>query len=65
MNKNLSSYVHPYLRKIGRSVSKCSEESSAYALCCTTKELSINQYDCQKEYEKLILCVRNKMKQMK
>jgi hypothetical protein len=57
--------VHPYLKKIGKSVTMCSLEASEYTTCCTAKELNINQYDCHKEYEKLMLCVRNKMKNIK
>ena len=60
-----SSAVHPHLRRIGKSVASCSNESSQYSLCCTTRNLNITQYDCNKEFEKLILCVRNKMKVMK
>ncbi len=64
-SKKFSQLVHPHLRKMGRSVVNCSKEASDYTSCCTTKGLNINQYDCQKEFEKLIVCVRKQMKSLK
>ncbi len=64
-SQNFSQTVHPHLRKLGKSVGECSQEASQYTICCTTKGLNINQYDCQKEFEKLILCVRKQMKSIK
>lgn len=69
MNKNINkinftSSVYPNLRKLGKSVTNCSVEATLYSNCCTTKSLNINQYECQKEYEKLMACVRKNMKKI-
>ena len=60
-----TSIVYPNVRRLGKSVKQCTVESTAYANCCTSKSLNINQYDCQKEYEKLMDCVKTKMKSLK
>ncbi len=69
MNKYVKSQkfsqLHPHLRKLGRSVGRCTEEASQYSICCTTKSMNINQYDCQKEFENLMICVRKEMKSSK
>lgn len=57
--------LYPHLKKIGKGVSQCSSEASIYTECCTTKSLNVNQYDCKKEYERLMICVKNKMKNLK
>ena len=57
--------IYPNLRKVGKGVSQCSVEAASYSECCTAKSLNVNQYDCKKEYEKLIICVKNKMQNLK
>lgn len=64
-NKYFTFVIHPNLRKIGKSVSQCTSEAANYSECCTAKSLNINQYDCKKEYEKLINCVKIKFKNIK
>jgi hypothetical protein len=66
LNKNyFTTSVYPNLRKLGKSVTNCTTEATLYTNCCTTKSLNINQYECQKEYEKLMSCVRINMKKLK
>ena len=59
----------PHFRKMGKVISDCSLEvnsyfikSSAYAKCFTNKNMNVEQYDCQKEFQILMSCMTKKIK---
>jgi hypothetical protein len=54
--------LYPRLNKVALGISRCSIESAAYSACCLNKSMNINQYDCKKEYDKLITCLKKKAK---
>ncbi len=54
--------LYPRLKKIAQGISRCSVESAAYSDCCLNKSMNINQNDCNKEFEKLISCLKEKSK---
>ncbi len=55
-----STKVYPGIRKIGKEVTSCNEQVNAYADCCMTKSLNINQFDCEKEFKLLKDCMKAK-----
>ncbi|KAL4455808.1 hypothetical protein ABPG74_003218 [Tetrahymena malaccensis] len=52
--------TRPTLDKLKQKFSICSQQSLQYSICVSQKGIAVNQGDCQKEFNMLLHCMKQK-----